>query len=369
MLFVRPTRALLPRACQWRQVLRQFRSSAATVMGLLEIPMRNHYIITYRVLLAAAHTTPPQAASHDWGIYAYFTPCYHRGRPFLGRLRDGYPRHDRPSGLRFEPPAAMRASTGLTCPTTPCTLQVDRKAEFIATFSKDGYESQDIMVQTRVAGGGAAGFAGNVLVGGLVGMGVDAATGATLEHYPNPVVASLAPWPHPRSTAGKSPPLLAGPSRRRLRRPHRPSIPKVESTFGIGSDAPLLAGASCGPEGPPQQERLAPHIRLHGWPTGWFERHGAVNRNRGDPFVRHCFTAIEPKAVAPGRASGRLPFGMINPGASDLHESVSYSRAWFGASWSPGNRGAHPICTEPAPRQRKFRPGRLAMTIGNDARQ
>ncbi|MBL0408193.1 translation initiation factor 2 [Microvirga aerilata] len=92
-----------------------------------------------------------------------------------------------------EPPAAMRTSTGLTCPTTPCTLQVDRKSEFVATFSKEGYASQDVAVQTRVAGGGAAGFAGNVLVGGIIGMGVDAATGSTLEHYPNPVTASLAP--------------------------------------------------------------------------------------------------------------------------------------------------------------------------------
>jgi len=91
------------------------------------------------------------------------------------------------------PPAAMRTSTGLTCPTTPCTVQVDRKSEFVATFSKEGYESQDVMVQTRVAGSGAAGFAGNVLIGGLVGMGVDAATGATLEHYPNPVTVSLVP--------------------------------------------------------------------------------------------------------------------------------------------------------------------------------
>jgi hypothetical protein len=46
-------------------------------------------------------------------------------------------------------------------------------------------------VATRVAGAGAAGFAGNVLVGGLVGMGVDAATGSTLEHYPNPVSVIL----------------------------------------------------------------------------------------------------------------------------------------------------------------------------------
>jgi hypothetical protein len=70
---------------------------------------------------------------------------------------------------------------------------VSRKSEFVATFSKEGYESQDVMVQTRVAGSGVAGFAGNVLIGGVIGMGVDAATGSTLEHYPNPVTVSLAP--------------------------------------------------------------------------------------------------------------------------------------------------------------------------------
>jgi hypothetical protein len=110
-----------------------------------------------------------------------------------------------------EPPAAMRTSTGLTCPTTPCTLQVDRKSEFVATFSKDGYASQDIMVQTRVAGSGAAGFAGNVLIGGIIGMGVDAATGSTLEHYPNPVTASLAPLAVSSKYRGRKPATPRGP--------------------------------------------------------------------------------------------------------------------------------------------------------------
>ena len=53
--------------------------------------------------------------------------------------------------------------------------------------------SQQVPVATKVAGAGVAGFAGNVIVGGLVGMGVDAATGSTLEHFPNPVFASLVP--------------------------------------------------------------------------------------------------------------------------------------------------------------------------------
>ena len=48
-------------------------------------------------------------------------------------------------------------------------------------------------VGTKVAGEGVAGFAGNVLIGGVVGMAADAATGATLEHYPNPVSVTLEP--------------------------------------------------------------------------------------------------------------------------------------------------------------------------------
>lgn len=89
--------------------------------------------------------------------------------------------------------AEARSSLGHSCASTPCNWEVNRKAEFIVSFSKPGYEDTQVPVQTRVAGSGAAGFAGNVLVGGVIGMGVDAATGSTLEHYPNPVIASLVP--------------------------------------------------------------------------------------------------------------------------------------------------------------------------------
>jgi hypothetical protein len=70
---------------------------------------------------------------------------------------------------------------------------VQRKDEFSISFAKPGYRPQTVQVNTRLAGAGAAGFAGNVLVGGIIGMGVDAASGATLEHWPNPVVAVLQP--------------------------------------------------------------------------------------------------------------------------------------------------------------------------------
>lgn len=76
---------------------------------------------------------------------------------------------------------------------------MNRKSEFVVSFSKGGYEDMQVPVSTRIAGAGAAGFAGNVLIGGVIGMGVDAATGSTLEHYPNPVLASLVP--HRKATA------------------------------------------------------------------------------------------------------------------------------------------------------------------------
>ena len=86
--------------------------------------------------------------------------------------------------------AAVRTSLSQVCQ-TPCTLTVNRKDEFMVEYHLDGYRDQSIAVKTQIASAGAAGFAGNVLAGGLIGMGVDAATGATLEQVPNPVHAVM----------------------------------------------------------------------------------------------------------------------------------------------------------------------------------
>lgn len=90
------------------------------------------------------------------------------------------------------PEAQARTSMGFSC-TTPCTLQTGRKDEFTVIISKPGYHTTEIPVRTQIAGAGAAGFAGNILLGGVIGMASDAATGATLEHFPNPVTVSLVP--------------------------------------------------------------------------------------------------------------------------------------------------------------------------------
>lgn len=96
--------------------------------------------------------------------------------------------------FQSEPPGAeVRTSTGLGCPETPCSFEVPRKDQFIATFTKPGYHPEQIAVSTRVSGGGALGLAGNAVVGGLVGVVVDASTGASMDHHPNPVIAHLKP--------------------------------------------------------------------------------------------------------------------------------------------------------------------------------
>jgi hypothetical protein len=86
--------------------------------------------------------------------------------------------------------AEVTLSSGESC-TTPCTLTKKRKEAFMVTIEKEGFETVRTQIQSQVAGAGAAGMAGNVLVGGIIGIGVDAATGATKELKPNPLVIKM----------------------------------------------------------------------------------------------------------------------------------------------------------------------------------
>lgn len=80
----------------------------------------------------------------------------------------------------------------VTC-TTPCSIEMPRKHGFAVTIEKDGYETVETKIITKVEGAGSAGMAGNVLVGGLIGAGVDAATGAMLGFSPNPLTLKMIP--------------------------------------------------------------------------------------------------------------------------------------------------------------------------------
>ena len=94
------------------------------------------------------------------------------------------------------PAGATAELSGLDNPTvcvTPCVVVAKRNADITVTINKAGYEPQVIPLTKEIPGTGAVGFDGNVLVGGLVGMGVDAATGAAMDHKPNPVTVTLQP--------------------------------------------------------------------------------------------------------------------------------------------------------------------------------
>ena len=100
-----------------------------------------------------------------------------------------------------------------TC-TTPCAIVAKRSADITITFEKEGYQSQTVQLTKEVSGTGAAGFAGNLLAGGLIGMGVDAATGAATDHKPNPVIVTMQPSAPPRAhpPAPKKPRAPAAPA-------------------------------------------------------------------------------------------------------------------------------------------------------------
>ena len=94
-------------------------------------------------------------------------------------------------GIETTPPGVeARLSNGLFC-TTPCTFTLPRKEGFVVTLTKEGYKTVTANITPKRAGGGAAGMAGNVILGGLIGVAVDSSTGAMNDLFPNPLVVTL----------------------------------------------------------------------------------------------------------------------------------------------------------------------------------
>lgn len=98
-----------------------------------------------------------------------------------------------PSGAR----AVVSGTEQPTTCVTPCAIQVKRNADITVSLDLPGYEPQIIPLTKEVVASGGAGFAGNLLLGGVIGMGVDAVSGAPLDHKPNPVIVTMQPIPPP----------------------------------------------------------------------------------------------------------------------------------------------------------------------------
>jgi len=72
---------------------------------------------------------------------------------------------------------------------TPCTMELKRKYDYMLTVSKEGYKPRTVQVMSVAS----AAVAGNLIAGGLIGWGVDAATGGDSRLVPEVVNVSLDP--------------------------------------------------------------------------------------------------------------------------------------------------------------------------------
>ena len=96
--------------------------------------------------------------------------------------------------VESDPPGAnVVLSTGKKGVTPTVFVEKRRRDNFTVTVSKPGYAAQTVTVESKAGGTGVGAMAGNLALGGVIGMGVDAGTGAYHSLYPNPVKVTLQP--------------------------------------------------------------------------------------------------------------------------------------------------------------------------------
>jgi hypothetical protein len=111
--------------------------------------------------------------------------------------------HDKLTVTSDPPGANVLLSTGERG-VTPAKFVKERKTEpFTVTVSKPGYVPQTVKVESKFGGTGGGAMAGNLILGGAIGIGVDAGTGAYKSLYPNPVAVKLVPTGKSKTTTVK----------------------------------------------------------------------------------------------------------------------------------------------------------------------
>lgn len=87
------------------------------------------------------------------------------------------------------------ASPDIQIATTPARLTLDRNGRYQVRIELEGYRSVEVKVGHENSAGGSTALMGNLLIGGAVGMAVDAGSGSTRRLYPNPIFVKLEPCP------------------------------------------------------------------------------------------------------------------------------------------------------------------------------
>jgi hypothetical protein len=72
---------------------------------------------------------------------------------------------------------------------TPCSFQLPRNMDHVVNIAKKGYRTAQVQLRRTIAGS----TAGNLLIGGIIGLGVDAMTGACWKIIPENVYVDLVP--------------------------------------------------------------------------------------------------------------------------------------------------------------------------------
>ncbi|HYK09784.1 MAG TPA: hypothetical protein VEV39_03205 [Gemmatimonadales bacterium] len=117
--------------------------------------------------------------------------------------------------------AKVTANPGGQTSTTPTTLTLSRKDSYTLTFTKDGYKDATFSIQSHAKGGI---IVLDVLLTGLVGVVIDAATGGWNGLSPESATVAMT----------KSSAMVSGPDTIYVRVARNKDGVKVESTLPVG---------------------------------------------------------------------------------------------------------------------------------------
>jgi len=166
--------------------------------------------------------------------------------------------HDKLSVTSDPSGASVVLSTGERGVTPTKFVKPRRTEPFTVTVSKPGYVPQIVKVESKFGGTGGAAMAGNVILGGAIGIGVDAGTGAYNSLYPNPVSVHLVSTSTTKSKTSKRSTTSISEEKPRTKSKSTKTSPKVETAPKIETapkteSAPAPAPTST-PYAPPTLE-------------------------------------------------------------------------------------------------------------------
>ncbi len=102
--------------------------------------------------------------------------------------------------IATNPPGATVNIDNAQTVLTPATVNLRRNKDYVFTITKDGFQTQTIPVTGVLSGW----LLGNILLGGIIGGGVDAATGSGFTLTPETINITLVPL-SPGQTAATAP--------------------------------------------------------------------------------------------------------------------------------------------------------------------